>query len=424
MKQPSSPSESGSVLVMAIVFGVIGGITLGSYLTLLQARNVQTHRSLAWNSALTVVEAGIEEAFTHLQADGNNFSANNWSATESGGTTMYWKRRDLPDGSYFYVTNSNVLTPQPVIYSRGFVRAPLKTEEYISRAVRVALIKPYRSFAKAIVVNTTMTFGGTVTLVDSFNSNLGPYTNGVHGTNGSIATNSRLEEAINIQNGNIYGAVTTGPGGTIDIGPNGAVGDSTWNATQNGIQPGWSGDDMNVAFIDNSLPPGVTWYPTLIKGATTLSSGYYALNKTTMSGNDTLTITGKVALWFRDDFNMTGNNTYIRIAPGGSLAIYASATTKFAGQGIINDTGLAANLSYYGLPTNTKLDYAGGSAFIGTVKAPQTAFTVHGEAEIFGAVIADSYTATGNTKFHYDEALKDAKTDDGGLFVLTSYLEQ
>jgi len=423
MKIPSAQSQRGSVLVTALVFGVIGGFMLGGYLMLIQTRSVQTHRSLAWNSALTVVEAGIEEAFTHLQVDANSPTNNNWTAGQVNGQTVYWKRRDLPDGSYFYVTNSGVSSGQPVIQSRGFVRAPLRSNEYISRLVRVTLTRPSSSFNKAIVVNTSISFGGSATIVDSFNSNIAPYTNTVHGTNGGLATNSKQSGALDVQSADVYGTVTTGPGGVVATGSSGTVGDVAWNATQTGIEPGWVADDMNISFLNNSLPPGVTWFPTTIKGPTALNTGYYTLTKTSMSGSDTLTITGKVVLYLTDDFNMTGN-AFIRVSSGSSLTIYGGASTvKFAGQGIINDTGVAANVTYLGLPTNTKVDYSGGSAFIGTINAPQAAVSTSGNSGFYGAVIANSFNATGGSNFHYDEALGVTGTTGNATPLLTSYLE-
>ena len=79
---------------------------------------------------------------------------------------------------------------------------------------------------------------------------------------------------------------------------------------------------------------------------------------------------------------------------------------------------MAANFSYRGLPTNTKLDYSGGSAFVGTVNAPQAAFKLSGGSGMFGACILDTFTSSGGASVHYDEGLATP-----GLLTLTGYRE-
>jgi hypothetical protein len=43
--------------------------------------------------------------------------------------------------------------------------------------------------------------------------------------NGDVASNLDILNSINIGSANIMGHVSTGPGGTVAIGPNGSVGD-------------------------------------------------------------------------------------------------------------------------------------------------------------------------------------------------------
>ncbi|TAL00393.1 MAG: hypothetical protein EPO07_09730 [Verrucomicrobia bacterium] len=105
-------------------------------------------------------------------------------------------------------------------------------------------------------------------------------------------------------------------------------------------------------------------------------------------------------------------------------AISWTAAVKFGGQGVINDTGVASNFTYLGLPTNTKVDYAGGSSFVGTINAPQAAVGTSGSAGFYGAIIANSFSATGGSNFHYDEALGlAANSGSSGILTLTSYRE-
>src|SRR6267154_4351340 len=150
MEIPNSKTkfDSGSVLVAAVVMSAVIALVLGSYLTVLASRNRITMRSQSWNEAVPVVEAGLEEAFTHLQSDGSgSLAANGWSAVMINSSLVYQKTRHFTntgffnDKSYYVVTLSNATTGSPVIYSQGYVPAPLETN-YISRLVQVTTTNP------------------------------------------------------------------------------------------------------------------------------------------------------------------------------------------------------------------------------------------------------------------------------------------
>ena len=120
------------------------------------------------------LEAGIEEALTHLHEDADHPTANQWKAEEVDGQTAYWKRRALPDGSFFCVTNFGAASPSPIIVSAGYVRAPLQKDEFVSRIVRVTATNPPSVYSRAIAVNGSVKLSGGAT-VDGYNSTSGPY---------------------------------------------------------------------------------------------------------------------------------------------------------------------------------------------------------------------------------------------------------
>jgi len=124
-----------------------------------------------------------------------------------------------------------------------------------------------------------------------------------------------------------------------------------------------------------------------------------------MNSGDTLVVTGTASLYVSGNFKM--NSGLIYIAPGGSLSLYvAGGTATFSGGGVLNNTGLAANFSYYGLPGNTSIKYAGSSAYIGTINAPEADMTLTGGANFYGAVIVNSFNSkSAGAGLHYDEAL-------------------
>ena len=427
MKTTPRHNSQGSTLVMTIITCALVGTILSSYLALIANRNVMAMRATAWNSAIPVLEAGIEEALTHLHFDSNSPAINGWQQVD--GQQSYWKHGKLPDGSYYFVTNFNVNSPSPYIHSAGHVRAPLKDNEFIARIVEVTTTNPPSQYNYAIAANGQVRLSGNA-LVDGFstagfNSVAEAYSTSTNRTaEGGIATNSKEIGAIDIGSGDIVGYAITGPGGTV-VASGGTVGDVGWSSSGSGIQSGWANNNMNVQFQPNS-PPSGTMAITQIQGTTnTLTTGSYQMPS--FVSNDAtrpMIINGDVTLWVTANFIVNGSG-YVYISPGSSLKLYvgvadptANSTTSISGQGVVNGTGLAVNFSYYGLPSNKTLNYSGSADFIGTVNAPQAHFTLSGNASVYGAIICDSFNSTGNSSVHYDRALA-----GGGLITVIGWRE-
>ena len=108
-----------------------------------------------------------------------------------------------------------------------------------------------------------------------------------------------------------------------------------------------------------------------------------------------------------------GSGEFIEVAAGATLKLYVSgASTVIGGQGIVNDTGYAKNFQYYGLPTNTSIDYKGNSTFTGTINAPEADVKLGGggnsDQDFIGSAVVKSLTMNGHFHIHYDEALQPA----------------
>src|SRR5437667_12582103 len=104
----------GSTLVATLFISGVMGITLAAYLNLAGNRNLATMRSLAWNSTMPMIEAGLEEALSqcYYSYKDTNLAANGWSAY--GGN--FSKSRTIGD-KYYEVTISG--DRPPIITSRG-----------------------------------------------------------------------------------------------------------------------------------------------------------------------------------------------------------------------------------------------------------------------------------------------------------------
>ena len=405
--------NEGSTLIATLFISGVMGIVLAAYLNLVANRNLATMRSLAWNSTMPAIEAGLEEALTqcYFNYQFTNLTAQNW--TLDNGT--YNKSRAL-SGTRYEVSISG--DRPPVITCRGYAALPLQTNE-ISRTVRVNTRAEWM-FARPLTVKGGMQLNGNNTLTDSFDSeDPGHSDNGLYPAahpgkikdNGDIATVSGITGIIVGGNANVYGTAATGPGGSMTLGPSGAVGTHEWQNTHSGIEDGFFTDDMNMDFPDVTLPfspPGMPVSAGVVGGtpyAAVLGSGTYQMVGINWSGGQTMIVTNKAVLYVPGNISLSGSAGII-IAPGGSLTIYCGgATADFSGQGVANTTGIAFNFAYYGLPSNTAVSFVGGSGWAGTVYAPNAAFTAVGNGEFVGSIVAASATTTGNAGFHYDEAL-------------------
>jgi hypothetical protein len=417
--------NSGSTLVITVVMSALIGSVLCSYLVLISNRNQITMRALAWNAAIPVLEAGIEEALTHLHEDKNPI-ANRWSGQMVKGKKIYWKRRDFSDGSYFYVTNMNVGSTTPTIYAAGYVKAPMQNNEYISRLVMVTTTNPPSFFSKAISANGSIKLSGAA-VVDGYNSSRGPYSLTNRNASGGVYTSSQAPKAIDVGSAHIYGMAVTGPGGTVSV-ADGSVGDLDQTY---GKQYGWVNDNMNVTFQENVPPTGqiITPTPTRIGPSNVIyldqdSSKVIYKVDSLISNSDKkpIIVTGNSTLFVSGDFIVNGTG-YVYIAPGASLKLYVGGKGSISGGGVVNDStgggaGLPGNFSYYGLPTSKSLVYSGQADFVGTINAPQAAVNVSGGSSVFGAIICDTFTSSGGSGVHYDEGL-----GGGGLLTVTSWRE-
>jgi hypothetical protein len=290
------------------------------------------------------------------------------------------------------------------------VPAPISQGDYISRLVRVMATNPPSTFSKNVAAGGQITLSGGAVL-DGYDSSSGPYnTSSNRNAGGGLVSNTQVAKGINVGTAHVYGMVATGPGGTVDVGSSGAVGDEAWNASHTGIEPGWTNNNVNVSYPSNSPPTGSTQTPTVtsIGGSNImyLSAGLYKTSDFTSSDKTKpMVVTGDATLWVTGDFTVSGSG-YVYISPGASLTIYIGGKGTVSGGGVVNGTGVPADCSILGLSSCTDLTYSGSADYVGTINAPQADMTVSGGADVYGAVICRTFTSSGGSGVHYDQALQ------------------
>ena len=405
-------TENGSVLLVTIIITALICFTLASYLHLVSQQNQSITRSLSWNTAMPVAEAGIEEALAHLNQNITNRAVDGWQVN---GTNVVMERT-LGDAKYKVWINS-VIDP-PRILAQGQVQIPV-SDRHVTRGVLVRTKKD-ALFAKALVAKGEIDLNGSGIMTDSFDTTDPNYHTGGRydpakaKDNGDVASNSTIKDSISVGNAHIYGHVSTGPGGSVSVG-NGMVGNKAFHANPANagkIQGGWFKDDMNVQFPDAKVPAGLAFAPLPgVVGGTNytyvLPAGKWELPDL-KSSKARILVTGDAILHVKGEISLSGKAEII-VAPGGNLNLYAGGpTTKITGQGFVND-GSALNFAYHGLPTNTEVHFGGNASFTGTIYAPNAYFHLGGGGndgyDFVGAAIVNNVKMNGHFAFHYDEAL-------------------
>jgi hypothetical protein len=436
IKNTKRKSVQGTVLCVTLLTAGVLGLLMGSYLTLVETECRTVGRSQCWNDAIVVAESGIEEGMAHLNSGvtTNNLATNSW-VSRGGGN--YAKTNTVGNG-YSVVTIQTapaVTNAYPVILSTAHVPGPLSGPE-LTRTVRVET-KPKANVAVpgAMVVLTTLNWTGSGCTSDSFNSSDTNYsTGGMYDptkaeAHGDITTLSTNAGAINLANGTVKGTVHTAPGGQQDVtatlGSGASVGDMAWvNSKKAGWEAGHFMADETTPVPDASLP-SLNWFPA--KSGNYKISGLkgnfnYSLDNssswqiTDLSGSIYVSAPN-VVLYVDNSFNIP-SGSQIYIAPGASLTVYCgAATANIGGQGVVNMTGIAGNFNFYGLPSNTYINFGANANFVGYIYAPEAYFALGGGGstpyDFVGRSVTQSVKMNGHYNFHYDEAPQPAPTFSG-----------
>lgn len=135
------------------------------------------------------------------------------------------------------------------------------------------------------------------------------------------------------------------------------------------------------------------------------------------SGNAVLTISGDVSLYLDATSSAFSNsgNARISISSGSSLTIYVNGSVSVSGNGLVNNNGTSSPMTFqlYGTSTATSLAITGNGSTTGIIDMPSAHVAVSGNGDIYGSVIANTFSASGNGGFHYDENLASSGPSNG-----------
>jgi hypothetical protein len=396
----------GSVLAVTLVMTAVLLIGIASYLLLVRAQYVSVVRSQAWNAAMTLAESGAEEALAQLNPGAQvtlpviDRTANGWGAP-SGGFYGPVSRQLTNTGSYAVVFSD---VTYPIIYSTGYVTLPNMSATLV-RTIRVATTN-VPLYNVAMGARTNIDLNGNGPSANSFNSALtnlstnGRYDLTKTSTNGDVAV---LYGTVDLGNHDIYGDLYLGPTASVNKGTNQVIGNVY--------------TDYNYDFPDVVPPDTSSWFPLLTPPSGTIdgvtytycftNSGDYIIPN--MSGSVYVGTNAQVRLLIQsggsDSVLVAGNGAMV----GSKLSMFIASPSFTIGSGGSIDGGRAANLAYFGLPSNKSITFKGNAAFTGTIYAPEAAVTLNGGGsdsyDFVGSCIAKSITLNGHFMFHFDEDL-------------------
>jgi hypothetical protein len=415
-------SERGAILLVALVFGAVIAISLGSYVALNTHSLKMSNRSFYLAEAMNMAESGLEEAiwaFNQAQAG----EANAWSSwdtsdgiTAKGYFTDFLLGANATGSVKVYVDRYNPPASfQPKVIAQASITLP-GGQGTITKMVE-ARMRRRSYFAAGLVAKNNLTFSGNGPSVDSWISD--PDNNTataavaystdptVRRDKGSIAA-AGVYATLTVGNADIWGTAAVGgpTASNIDIKANGRIGPFGVNS---GIDPASVATDFNANLNIVSAPTTGTVLASIgstlgTTGTTTVWRAPSLTDPVTISGNVTLILTAAPGVRAIDISGLEA----ITLTAGSTFTIYTAGDMNISGNAVVNNNAQPDTFQIWGTstsPTPQDIQIGGNGDFKGLIYAPNGNISLVGNGNVMGAVVGNQIDVTGNAAFHYDESL-------------------
>jgi len=398
--------RTGSTLIATMTTAGILGSILATYLAMTSQENLKVKRSVGWNAALPMAEAGIEEGCSQVNANMSGYWKDGWTFNPT--TFVYNKTRYLGDGYYSVDLNG---FPGGLVFMTSTGYGAWTGSNYISRKVEITARTPTPFYPNGLIANN-IGFQGNF-YADSFDSRLGPYSKQTATDHALIASPPGSSGYTINGTANIYGYVACAPGAVINCGGSAVVGDFSYN-TKGIIQAGHITNTYTQVYPPVTTPYGPTTPGVRIATSGTnagtaynyvLNGGYYyapdlaaANGKMYVSGTTMLLTTGAVNLASITFAVNPTNPPQLNLVYGGS------SLDNFL-VSLVN--GSAPQFWLYALPSCTSMKMTSGGDYVGVIYAPTVNLSAQG-GSITGAILANQFNCQGNFSFHFDDATSGA----------------
>ncbi|TKJ38200.1 MAG: hypothetical protein CEE38_05425 [Planctomycetes bacterium B3_Pla] len=434
-KRKSKKFRRGSILAFVVVIGLCLALLGMGMLQMGFGSRLNSHISVSVITAREAADAGIAKALYSMNAA---FPTPDWAPTGSG---------TLPNSNASY---SYEITVPPYAEPRGayFDHYEIKSIGTSDRDQRIIYtVTGIRNFLDyGLIVTNTIDLKSD-TLLDGYDTRLGPYTEFPDTTNSHayirIGTTSIAENAIWLhQDTWITGDVLTGIGGdvyeVIQETPTGGSITGPWYS----LPEPWSFDPIIIpdavyipsGSIGNSTPwdgTGSYRVPAVVTG----EKQYFQFDNIDVPTGQSLIFLGPV------DIIITGNLELDNAAtlyvgepfpdlehpayPLSSLTIYLYGDLLVRNGGNINNLSrIPLNFQLYGVgPPYQDWDIYNSGDYYGIYYGPNANIRTYATAEFYGSISGHDFLLFNGGQLHYDRALADLTAYDTG-FGIDSWWEQ
>ena len=377
--------RSGSALIVAVLFMLVLGGMAASLVAMNGAFHKEHQRSREATLSFYLAESGINEAYASLVTVGD-------TATK----TMTYPRT-LGQGTYSVEQLYGQDDDTVIRLDRVRLRSVGDGGEGPVGVELMTWKVPTGSFRWGIFGDEWVDIDAN-SMVDSYNSNDGPYPDDVEYVNdfGNVGSNG----SVNIDsNSQIYGEAMVGPTGTLEDDDPGVV-----VAGETGIL---STPELYPAIV---VPTIASTGPLIVNGAMTLPAGDRHYSSMTVNGGGTLTVQGPSRLVL-DAAVIKSNSTWIIDATNGPVEIYATGTFDLRSNSTLTSIAqhardVSLNITSSNLtPPAATIEFNSNASFIGTIYAPDALVSLASNFGLYGAVKAQQVRINSNSNLHFDEDL-------------------
>jgi len=381
MKSLKRTHEKGFVLLvvyMVVIFvSIFSVVFFARHQVAIRATERYQNRVLAFNAG----EAGIDFALRELSTN---------ALRRTGTASTAYTSPDISLGQHAFRYTISPVAGQPMI-RRIDAEGCAPDCDTDSRAYQISKIAVYASitepapppslFEYGIYAKNSITLDGLKACAfDSYNSNQGAYGGSNVSSEGAIAADTAGAGQIFLKNTTVNGSALVADEGTPGIVIE--TQKATISGSQSQLPEDWVLPEMpampethtnidlsNVTSVLPALPAG-TYHTPSIK----------------ITGLGTVPTSGVVKIYVDGEVDMAGNGITVPNNHPGNLTILSEGAVK--------------------------IDLAGNGSFYGGIFAPNADVTSTGNGDVFGAIVSQNFSSTGNGAVHFDLAMKDAQAVD------------
>ena len=409
--------KEGSALMTAIIAMFVVSLLVGGYMTLTSSEYRLARRSLLIGASFSLAEGGVDlaiDALNDKDTSGWNVSGSTWTRKVTG--------LEITNGrtGSIRVVIQDATGPNsdtPTIHSEGIVSGHPSGD--VTKQLQVALNSGFFPYKNGFDSKNGFVLKGQNVTMDSYSSDIGPYSSSNRGSEIRVSTVSIETDAIDIGNANIYGYVAVGAtlaagqtgSDVIDVGKNGTI--SAYGESQI-VQEDRILTDYYASFPNRAAPSVSSGWVFPISGTITTSGTYYVDGDWSLGGNSGSLVIAPdidVILVVTGSFELKGNAT-LTLDTDATLKLFVEGDVSIGGNGILNSSN-PEYLEVIGTNTNEgeqTIKINGNGQLSASVYAPNANVELKGggsSGRVYGAVVAYSASLVGNSHFSFDEALAD-----------------